>query len=345
MLTIGIDVAKATVEAAVWDVQAQHSVALGRFANAADGWEALTVAARAALGGAVLTAPVRVVVEPTGGYELGLALWAAAQAPAGWGVLRPNPRHVREWARSQGYRAKTDRQDALVLAQYGAQVATPLWQPLPAAVGELEQLLHRRDELETLLHRERTRQQQVAARAGQPGMPPALGQSIARLIEALEREHAQIEQALAEHLAQHPDQCAARDQLLTVPGVGARIVLPLVALLGHWQAQTDGHGSAKGLVAFAGLDPQPHQSGTSVQRHATISRQGERRLRSRLYMGALGALRGHNPVRQFYDRLVGRGKPKKLALVAAARKILVWAWAVFHAKTPFDAAKTVQLVA
>lgn len=344
MLTIGIDVAKASVEAAVWDEPRQRGIALGGFANAEPGWEALMAAAHAALGvAAAHAAPIQVVLEPTGGYELGLALWAHAQP--GWQVLRPNPRHVREWARSQGRRAKTDRQDALVLAQYGAQVPTPAWQPLPAEVGELEQLLHRRDELETALQRERLRQQQVAARAGQPGMPAAVGQSIARLIEALEREQAALEQAIAAHLRQHAPLAAARDRLLSVPGVGARNVVPLLVLLSRWQVQTSGHGSAKGLVAFAGLDPQPHQSGTSVHRHATISRQGEARLRSRLYMGALGALRGDNPVHQFYDRLVGRGKAKKLALVAAARKILVWAWAVFHSKAPFDAAKTIQLVA
>lgn len=124
-------------------------------------------------------------------------------------------------------------------------------------------------------------------------------------------------------------------------------MLPLVVLLGRWQAQTGGHGSPKGLVAYAGLDPQPYQSGTSVHRHPAISRQGAPHLRSRLYMGALGALRGPNAVRRFYDHLVGRGKPKKLALVAAARKILVWAWAwaVYHSGAPFDASKTDRLVA
>ncbi|HEV2235364.1 MAG TPA: hypothetical protein VGR57_01775, partial [Ktedonobacterales bacterium] len=60
---------------------------------------------------------------------------------------------------------------------------------------------------------------------------------------------------------------------------------------------------------------------------------------------AVGALRGHNAVRAFYERLVGRGKAKKLALVAAARKLLVWAWAVFQSGLPFDAAKTLHLVA
>ena len=130
-----------------------------------------------------------------------------------------------------------------------------------------------------------------------------------------------------------------RARLLSVPGIGTRNVLPLLVLLFRWDVLTDGRGESNGLVAYVGLDPQPYQSGTSVHRPAAISRQGERLLRSRLYMGALGALRGHNPVRAFYDHLVGRGKAKKLALVAAARKIVVWAWVVFHTDIPFAATK------
>ena len=334
MQTMGVDVAKMTLEAAV--VQDGHCRALGSFANTPEGWDALATQVAPGAPGAV-----QLVLEPTGGYELGVALWAYQR---GWQVLRPNPRQVRDWAKSQGRRAKTDAQDAQVLAQYGAQTQVPIlqWQPLPAAVSELEQLLHRRDEVAALLQRERTRQQQLVVR---PGMPAAVPASVRRLIGALEAELAELERAIAGHLAQHPDQCAARDRLLSVPGVGARNVLPLLVLLGRWQAQTDGRGSPKGLVAYAGLDPQPYQSGTSVHRHPAISRQGAPHLRSRLYMGALGALRGKNAVRSFYDHLVGRGKPKKLALVAAARKILVWAWAVYHSGAPFDASKTGRLVA
>jgi len=124
-----------------------------------------------------------------------------------------------------------------------------------------------------------------------------------------------------------------------VPGVGARTALPLLVLLRRWDGLTQGRGDAKGLVAYVGRDPQPYESGTSVHRRATISRQGERALRARLYMAALGGLRGTNPLRGFYDRLVGRGKAKQLALVAAARKLLTWAWAVYRQQQPFDSAR------
>ncbi len=313
---------------------------LGTFANEPSGWADLRRAVAAQVDAAT---PVVVVMEPTGGYELGVALWAHAQV--GWQVSLPNPRQVRDLARAQGRRAKTDRQDVLVLASYGAQAQPPIWHPLPSEVAELEQLLRRRNELDALLRAERNRQQHVTARAGLPGMPAAVPASVGRVIKAVEEELAELEREISEHLRTHPHLERLRARLLSVPGIGVRNVLPLVVLLFRWQVLTAGGGSAKGLTAYAGLDPQPYQSGRSVRRPAMISRQGERLMRRRLYMGALGALRGHNAVRAFYDRLVGRGKAKKLALVAAARKILVWAWAVFHSDTPFDAAKLASLAA
>ena len=119
-----------------------------------------------------------------------------------------------------------------------------------------------------------------------------------------------------------------------MPGLGAKTVLHLVVLLHRWHTLTAGQGRDKGLVAYVGLDPQPHESGTSVHGRAAISRQGERGLRRRLFMAALGGTRRDNALRRFYRRLVARGKAKKLALVAAARKLLTWAWAVFRRQHP-----------
>jgi len=155
----------------------------------------------------------------------------------------------------------------------------------------------------------------------------------------LEDELRQVEEAIRVPLQAHAALQETAAQLQTVPEIGARTVLPLLVTLGRWDARTAGQGTTKGLVAYAGLDPVPSESGTSVHRHATISRQGNRALRSRLYWCALGAIRGDNPLRAFYHRLVAHHKAKKLARVAAARKILIWAWAVYRHQTPFDPAR------
>ena len=348
MFTVGVDIAKATLEATA--VREGHAVRLGTFAQTADGWAALRDAVvglqralSASAGGGSADADrelVALVLEPTGGYELAFALWARRQP--GWQVHRPNPARVRAWARSQGLRAKTDRQEALLFARFGAQPTLSVWQPLASAVSELDQGLRRRDEVADGLRRARQRHEQLG---GRPAASRTVQASVERLLQTLENELADRERAMAEQVQRHATLQAAEQRLRRVPGVGARVALPLLVACERYHALAGGQGTAKGMVADGGLDPQPHASGVSVRHRALISRQGDRLLRARLYLGALGALRGENPLHAFYQRLVDRGKPKKLALIAAARKLLAWAWAVFSSGQPFDAAKTVKLTA
>lgn len=325
-LALGIDIAKRTFTAALW--RQGRGQALGGFANGPAGFAAL----RERLATAASVDELRglpLVLEPTGGYELPLAYWAHEQ---GWHVSLPNPRQVRDWAKGLGRRAKTDAQDALTLARYGAERRPPAWRPPPAEIAELESLLRRKDDLEGMLRQERNRQ---GALAGRPGVAAAVPGSVDRVIGLLEEELRALDDTITDHQRRHASIRAAAERLRSVPGVGAKTVLHLVVLLSRWHALTDGQGRDKGLVAYVGLDPRAHESGTSVRGRAAISRQGERGLRRRLFMAALGGTRGDNALRAFYRRLVGGGKAKKLALVAAARKLLTWAWAVFRRRQPF----------
>jgi transposase len=323
---LGVDVGQAELVAAVWE--GGPGRVLGTFPNTLDGFLAL----RTAFGS---TAPLRLVLEPTGGYELALAAWAVEQ---GWVVCRPNPRQVRDWAKSQGRRAKTDRQDALLLAHYGAEHDLPAWTALPSEVEELESLLRRRDDVEQLLRQERNRQQQLAQR---PRVARAVPPSLNKVIGALEEALRELDEAIAAHQQQHPALAEAVQRVRTVPGVGERNSLWLVVVLYRWQVLTGGKGDAKGLTAFVGLDPTVHESGKSVRGPRTISRMGMAQVRRLLFMGALGGVRGkgNNPLRDFHQRLIAAHKPKVVAYVAAARKILCWAWAVFQHQTTFDPAK------
>lgn len=331
VMVVGVDIAKATFAAARWDDGAGHI--LGTFPNTAAGMDAFA----GRLGsedGAGDAQGIRLVLEPTGGYELALACFAVRH---GWQVSTPNPRHVRDWAKSQGRRAKTDAQDALLLARYGAEQPIRPWRPLPGPVSELEGLLRRRDDLEQLLHQERNRAPHASLR---PQGAEAVVASVAQVIAGLEAALHTIEQAIDGHMRAHP---TLRDQarlLRTVPGVGERNVLWLLVLMHRWQTLTEGQGHSKGLVAYVGLDPRPFESGGRVRRRASISRMGAAQMRRRLFMSAFGGVRGNNALRGFYQRLVGRGKPKMVALIAAARKVLVWAWAVFRSSIPFDPTQT-----
>lgn len=279
---------------------------------------------------------IHLVVEPTGGYELGLVVYDFEQ---GWLVSLPNPKQVRDWAKGMGRSSKTDRQDARCLARFAAERQPAAQQPLPNEVRELDSLLQRRHDLEQLLQQERNR---LCDLAGRPGVAAAIIPNLEQVIAALEEALKQVEQALAQHLKSYTHFEQDRQRLLALPGVGVRNVLPLLVLLHRWHALTAGQGDSKGITAFAGLDPQAYQSGSSVKRRSTISKMGNPEVRRLLNMGALGGVRGHNPLHTFYHRLVGRGRPKKVALVAASRKILCRAWLIFSRQTTWDPAHFAQ---
>jgi transposase len=331
-LYVGGDVAKATIEAAVWGSGDRSGKVVGQLANDLTGYQWLAVAVEG-LRQSNGAEGVQLVVEPTGGYELGLVAFAQEQ---GWLVSLPNPKVVRDYGKSIGQRAKTDRQDALLLARYGAERQPGVQSTLSAAAEELERLLQRQQELEKLLRAERNRLSNLKQR---PRPIPAVIDSLQRVIDKLEEELTAMEQAIQQLLNQQSQLKEQAQRLLTVPGVGRKTVLPLLVFLHRWDCRTNGQGTSKGLTAYAGLDARPFQSGSSVWQRPTISKMGDGAIRAALYMAALGGVRGHNVLRPFYQALVGRGKAKPLAPVAASRKILTWSWAVFKQEVIFDPAR------
>jgi transposase len=276
---------------------------------------------------------VQIVLEPTGGYEMGLAVFAHQQD---WQVCLVNPKHVRDWANSQGQRAKTDALDAQMLAEYAAQRPKnnplPLWQPLPGSLIQLDSLLNRRRDLEQMLLQETNRQ---AMYANRPGMDQAVLANLRTHITALNESLDAINQAIDALIDKDPSMREQINQLDSVPGVGAKVVLPLYVLLARWHFMTNGSGCAKALTAFVGLDPTTHQSGQSTRRGG-ISKTGDPEMRRLLFMAALGGKRGKNPLHDFFEHLLGENKIKMVALVACARKVLTWSWAVFHSHSFFD---------
>jgi transposase len=328
-LVVGTDVSQEHLDVA-FCVSQSDPIFVGTFPNAPDGFEQIAQAVRQAVQQQG-SEQIHLIMEPTGGYEQGLACFAYQQQ---WQVSLPNPRLVRRWAQGSGRRAKTDRQDALLLAQYGRDQRLSLWQPLPEEVATLQELLDRRRDLEKMIRQERNRKHALQAQQRYHG--PA-GQSIELTLARLQTSLSEIEQAIQEHLSQHAGLAAESQLLQQVPGVGAKGAPLLLALLHRWANLTHSDGSAKELTAYVGLDPQPYESGSSVYKRARISRQGNEIARSQLFMGAIGGVRSrHSPLRLFYDRLVTAGKPKMVALVAAARKILIWCWAVFRSHAPFS---------
>lgn len=320
----GVDISKDTLDGAYWTDEKPK--AIGQYGNQLAGFEQLAEQVVKLAAGR----PICLVLEATGSYHLALAAFAVEQ---GWKVALPNPKRVKDWATGMGYRAKHDKIDGCKLAHYGAMCQPPAQPPVPPELQQLDNLLKRQQDLAQLLRQERNRKHALEVR---PTYDQVTMDSLDRSLAFLEAEAQAIEHAIKTFFKHQPHLKAHLKRLRQVPGVGPKNGPYLLLLLARWDNLTAGQGTAKQLTAFVGLDPTPFASGSSVYKRATISKMGNSYMRSLLYMGALGGIRGHNPLRNFYRALVERGKAKRLALVAAARKILVWAWTCFSRQVDFD---------
>jgi transposase len=326
-LFVGVDMAAADFAVAtVWQQQCTYVNKVANTAAECTAFVDRMEAERQACGATV----IHLIIEPTGGYEAQLVSEAYRRQ---WLVTLVNLTQVRHWSKGRGKRAKTDRQDAIMLAQYGADQNPPAQQPIGDAAAQLDDLLRRQTDLEKLLHGERNRLGQAKAN---PRTSKAVPDSIERIIEALNNELAEIAAEIKRLMAQQAELAFQFANLRTINGIGPKNGLVLLTACHRFYARTNGHGTAKEFVAFAGLDPLPFESGTSIAHRATISRQGDPRLRATLYWAVMTAIRGDNHVHTVYNSFLGRNKPKKVALVACSRKMLVWAWAIFTQGTTFD---------
>ena len=329
-LIIGIDVSKNDLDVAFW--QNDKSFFLGKYPNNQNGFQTIYQDVEAKKQ-KINADTVLVVMEPTGGYEQHFAYFAFNK---GWEVSLPNPANVRSWYKGIGKRAKTDKQDAMMLAHFGFVQQPFLWKPLPDDVAELESILDRLDDLNEIL---RSEQNRLESQENRQVCHNVSQKSLQDNISYLQKQIEILEEAIKNYFDTHPHLKEQLKNLKTVPGVGNKLSPYLVVALNRFSVLTEGNGTSKAITAYYGLDPQPKESGISVYKRPSISRQGDRHIRHLLYMGALGGIRGNNPLRAFYQRLVGKDKKAKVAIVASARKIIVWCWAIFRQNSSFDSSR------
>lgn len=246
------------------------------------------------------------VCEATGGHEATLLTVLLELAiPA----HRADGGKINAFARSL-HLAKTDRLDARTLALYGRERGASLtrWTPPATYQQELTSLVRRRADLVAARKTERTR-------AKAPGAA-AVANSLARTLAFLDGEIKDLEAAIAKLIDTTPELLQRKRVLAELPGVGKTVAASLLALLPEL-----GKLTRRQAAALAGVAPHPDQTGTTRNRGRTKG--GRRVLRPVLFVAALTAIRGDNRLSQFYKRLLAAGKPKRLALVAVMRKIVV----------------------
>lgn len=244
-----------------------------------------------------------IAVEATGGFE---TVVVGALAAAGFPVVMVNPAQVRAFAQAIGRRAKTDPLDAATIAHFAAATRPELRPLNDAATQQLADLVARRRQIVQMIVAERQREKRANSR---------MRKSIARLLKALEKELSSLEQDLDDSVRGSPVWREQEDLLASVPGVGKATARTLLAELPEL-----GRLSRRAIAALAGVAPWTRQSGK--WRGRAFIGGGRATVRAALYMAALTASQ-HNPIlAAFYRRLLQRGKAKKLALIAVARKLL-----------------------
>jgi transposase len=287
----GIDVSAATLDVAV------HEGSLTQEPNNAKGIAAVVTALQA------LPATL-VVLEATGGYHREVT---SALVAAGVPVAVVNPRQVRDFARSTGQLAKTDRLDAGMLARFAA-VVRPTPRPVPSdATLELAALVERRRQLVEMLTAEKNR----LGVARKPVRP-----SVQQIIRALEKALAAADEEIDRWIRLSPVWRAQDDLLQSVPGVGPQTARLLIAELPEL-----GRLTRREIAALVGVAPLACDSGTlRGQRHCWG---GRSHIRAVLYMAAVAGSRFNPVLRAMYRRLKAAGKPPKVALVACMRRLII----------------------
>jgi transposase len=263
-------------------------------------------------------APSLVAVEATGGFE---STTAAAVAGAGLPLAVVNPAQVRHYAQALGKRAKTDPIDAKVIARFAQDVKPDARALADEMTRFLADLVARRRQIVEMLQAERQREKRATVKR--------LKKSIARLITALEKELAELDHDIDDAVRSSPVWRGKEDLLASVPGVGSVVAHALIADLPEL-----GTLDRKQIAALAGLAPYTRQSGK--WKGKSMIGGGRKTVRTPLFMAALVAARFNPVLKAFRDRLIIAGKPKMVALIAVARKLLTILNAILRDKTPWQ---------
>lgn len=249
----------------------------------------------------------RIVMEHTGGYQKNIAEYLIQK---GFPVSVVNPIRIRYFAKANGKRAKTDIIDALILAQYGSIHKPELTESTDYNLEELRQMVHRRTNLVEMLTAERNSLEK------KPGTAEA--KSIKHIINILEKEIQKITLFVRERIKNNPELKRKSEILQTVSGIGAECAALLVS-----DVPELGKVSRRQIAAIIGLAPINRDSGMK-KGHAFIQG-GRRNVRCLLYMPTVVASTQCNPVlKEYYNRLVTNGKPKKVAIIACMRKLVIF---------------------
>lgn len=280
-------------------------------------------------------ADARVCMEATGVYSLPFAL--ALNIADGIEVSVVNPKAIKRFADASMQRGKTDALDAERILEFLRRMEFRPWQPPSEEVLELQHITRRIVQLKKELTRENNRHL-AAKRLGLMGR--VVTNDTAVNMRHLERRIA-VMQTEAEGLAMATPLLKDQlDLLHTVTGIADKTGVRILAELAALPADMTGPQ----WVAHSGLDPRPHESGSSTHKPRRITKAGNHYLRDALYYPALVGSRRDAHIKAFYEKLIAKGKKPMQALVAIMRKLLLAIWEMFKAGTKWDGSRFYEII-
>lgn len=273
-----------------------------------------------------------VVMEATGYYHYRLAQFLFK---SGISVCVVNPLSVKRFIQMKLAKVKTDRSDAKAICEYGQKNDLPLYTALTDVQSESLQLFRLLDSY--LKKRTQTKNKKHGEEV--LGIPSRyVYKSLQRDLKHLDREIKGIETRLLELVKQ--DQHHQLTLLKSIPGMGEKTALFLIVA-------TDGFSkfeTASQLCSYVGITPTIRESGSSVKGRSRISKVGNKKLRNLLFLCAFSACKHNKACKELYERIVAKGKSKKLALIAVANKLLKQAFAIAKSGLPYDENHVSKLV-
>jgi len=267
---------------------------------------------------------IQFVIEPTSTYHHVL-LDELSNSDIAFTVI--NPARTKAYSNSLGRRAKTDRVDAQLLASLGQTQQTARSHQPEKFQEQIKSLRRHRESIEQQI---RSLCNQLGSATCSPWVDREVLQSMRSIIRHLEKEVVSADRRLEQLISEDEVYSTISDLLQTIPGVGPKTAqLILSEMPPAWQCST-----SRAWVAFAGVCPQPYQSGASS--YSRLSRMGSRRVRTGMYMAAIVAMSYNPPIAELVARLKERGKRGKLIVMAAMNKLIRICYGVIKSRKPFD---------
>lgn len=270
------------------------------------------------------------VMEATGNYHLALAHYLYQ---AGIQVVVENPLKIKRFSQMSLQRTKTDKADARLIHDYGKVVLASsephLWLPDQTDIGHLKQY----DTVRHQLIKQRTALSNTEeALSGLTGLNKEVTEVLRELVQAVEKAIKQLDKGMLKLVKEH--HAETFDLVTSVPGIGPKTATMMICLTDGFRKFS--HDQVKPFISYIGMSPRTFESGSSVKGRAHISKVGNSRLRSMLYLCSWTAKTKNRQCAALYERLSGKGKPEKVIKVAIAHKLIRQVFGVIKSGSPFS---------